>query len=197
MGAAMGAADPFAIALWTLIACAFVFLVYLTIALGRFLRGVEDIRTQVSVLSQELASTARVVRDTVLSQSAVGPPPQPRLLHPSTSPAPSGPLPAPPPVPAPAPSPPPSPQPPPASFAPPVPAPAPEAPHPVAYPRTIPLASVPPAVPSATVVAPPLPGTGTTEQPVLPDLAPAPAPEPTPPPPLPASETRPEAGYAP
>jgi hypothetical protein len=193
VGAAMGAADPFAIALWTLIACAFVFLVYLTIALGRFLRGVEDIRTQVSVLSQELASTARVVRDTLLSQSALGPPPQPRLPHPSGSPAPSGPLPAPPLVPVPAPS----PQPPPAAFAAPVPAPAAEAPHPGPYPRTIPLASVPPAVPSATPVAPPLPGTSASEQPVLPDLAPAPVPEPTPPLPLPVSETRPEAGYAP
>jgi hypothetical protein len=55
--------DPFAVALWTLVACAFLFMLYVTLALGRFLRGIEDLRQRFDELSSEVCSTARALRE--------------------------------------------------------------------------------------------------------------------------------------
>ncbi len=63
MTSALAQADPFAIALWTLIVCGFVFLVYLTIALGRFLHALDDIRTKAEVLAAEMSAAARALRE--------------------------------------------------------------------------------------------------------------------------------------
>ena len=65
MPSALGALDPFAIALWTLVLCGCLFMVYATLAVGRFLRGVEDVRSQFELLTAEVAEVARVARHLV------------------------------------------------------------------------------------------------------------------------------------
>jgi hypothetical protein len=54
--------DPFAIALWTLVLCGVLLMVYVTLAVGRFLRGVEDVRSQFELLTAEVAEVARVAK---------------------------------------------------------------------------------------------------------------------------------------
>lgn len=63
MLSAFQALDPFAVALWTLVACAFIFMLYVTLALGRFLKGIEDLRQRFDELSLEVCSTARSLRE--------------------------------------------------------------------------------------------------------------------------------------
>lgn len=69
MTSALAAADPFTIALWTLVLCSLVFLVYLTLALGRLIRGIEDLRTHLGTVSHELCLTAQVARRVLLERS--------------------------------------------------------------------------------------------------------------------------------
>jgi hypothetical protein len=184
VGTALAAADPFAIALWTLIACALIALVYATLALGRFLRSVDEIRAQVNTLSGELASTARVIREAMLAQSggttlaprpvaSTPPPPEPAAPRLPAAPVP--------PVPAAAPAP---EAPAVAAAVPPVPMVevAPSDPH-AAAPRTIPLGAVPPAVPRSMSGVRLPSEQPAPNQPLLPEVAPqlprpvAPAPQ--------------------
>jgi hypothetical protein len=56
---ALSALDPFAIALWTLVLCGIIFMIYLTLALGRFLRAVDDVRQRFDLLAEQLGGAAR------------------------------------------------------------------------------------------------------------------------------------------
>lgn len=110
MPAALQAVDPFAVALWTLVVCAFLFMLYLTLALGRFLRGIDDLRDRLHELSTEVCATSRSLR-TAIEDGRIGSPPE---TPPSPKP---GPKPPPPPAsaapeakPAPGPPPPPNPE---------------------------------------------------------------------------------------
>ncbi|MBD3176963.1 MAG: hypothetical protein GF320_17450 [Armatimonadia bacterium] len=111
MPAALQAVDPFAVALWTLVVCAFLFMLYLTLALGRFLRGIDDLRDRLHELSTEVCATSRSLR-TAIEDGRIGSPPE---TPPSPKPGPKPPPPPPPGSPAPegkpAPGPPPPPNP--------------------------------------------------------------------------------------
>jgi len=56
---ALSALDPFAIALWTLVLSGIIFMIYLTLALGRFLRAVEQVRQRFELLAEQLGVAAR------------------------------------------------------------------------------------------------------------------------------------------
>ncbi len=63
--------DPFSVALWTLVACAFVFMLYVTLALGRFIKGVDDLRQRSEELTSELCSAAKAFRE-ALADGRIG-----------------------------------------------------------------------------------------------------------------------------